>query len=187
MNRSKALVVGLLSVLGLFVALQLVPYGRDHANPPAGTPVAWDTPRTEALARRACFDCHSNETRWPWYSNVAPISWRVQKHVDEGRAKLNFSDFRPGNEEVGEAAGEAAETVQKGEMPLQDYLLAHADARLTEAEKKELMRGLEATFAAFAEAPEGGAAEREGGPGEAKEGAEHERAEHERAAASRKR
>lgn len=138
----KRLAVVAAVVAVLLVAVQLVPYGRSHSNPtPTGAP-SWDSPQTESLARRACFDCHSNESKWPWYSSVAPISWRIQKHVDEGRAKLNYSMF----DRVQEEAGESAETVRKGTMPPWDYLLAHPNARLTEAEKKALVQGLALTF-----------------------------------------
>ena len=66
---------GWVTLAALVVLPQLVPYGRDHRNPPiTGTPT-WDSPRTAELARRACFDCHSHETRWPWYSSLAPLSW----------------------------------------------------------------------------------------------------------------
>src|SRR5215216_1353338 len=83
-----AMIVGV-----LFVVLQLVPYGRRHDNPPTTREPAWDDPTTRALAVRACFDCHSNETRWPWYSYVAPVSWLTQRDVDEGRRELNFSEW----------------------------------------------------------------------------------------------
>ena len=94
------------------------------------------------LAVRACFDCHSNQTRWPWYSHVAPMSWLVQDHVDEGRRELNFSDWNRGSSE----ADEAAETVRDREMPPQSYLLLHPEARLTDAEREQLARGLDASL-----------------------------------------
>lgn len=138
--------------LGLALAavalLQAIPYGRDHANPPVGATPAWDSPRTQELARRACFDCHSNETRWPWYSSIAPLSWRIQTHVNEGRKALNFSAFDPANEKMAEEAGEAGETITKGTMPPNDYLLAHPAARLNAEEKRALVAGLNATFGA---------------------------------------
>ena len=137
-----------------FAAIQLVPYGRNHATPPNGHVVVFDSPRTEELARKACFDCHSNRTKWPWYSSIAPLSWRVQSHVDEGRAALNFSALATSTEKGAEAASEAGEKVGKGKMPLGDYLLMHPEARLTAAEKDELARGLDLTFAAFAEGHE---------------------------------
>ena len=132
------------------LAIQLVPYGRNHTNPPALQLAAWDSPRTHELARRACFDCHSNETRWPWYSSIAPLSWRIQTHVLRGREKLNFTALDSSNEKMVEEAGEAAETVTKGTMPPQDYVLMHPTARLTAAEKWALAAGLDATLAPFA-------------------------------------
>jgi len=136
---------GAFALLGVllagFLLLQLVPYGRDHTNPPVVAEPAWDSPRTRALAVRACFDCHSNETRWPWYSWVAPVSWAVQRHVDEGRAKLNWSEWGPRRE--GE---DAAETVEKGSMPPSWYPFLHLDARLSEVERRQLIDGLLATF-----------------------------------------
>jgi hypothetical protein len=162
MNRSRGVVLGVGAPILILLVVQLVPYGRNHANPPAQQAVGWDSSRTEDLARRACFNCHSNETRWPWYSSIAPISWRIQTHVMEGRRKLNFTAFDAGNEKMAEAAGEAAETVVKGEMPPQDYMLMHPEARLNAAEKQALVTGLEATFAAFATHGERGA----GGRGE---------------------
>lgn len=166
--RTLALVLGV-PVL-LFAAIQFVPYGRNHANPPDGNLVAFDSPATEELAKKACYDCHSNRTTWPWYSNIAPLSWRIQGHVDEGRKKLNFTAFDPASEDMAEAAGEAGEEVTDGKMPLNDYLLAHPEARLTPDEKKTLVAGLDRTFAAFAEkGKKKGSAERE----------EHERAESE--------
>lgn len=122
--------------------IQLVPYGRSHANPPVVAEPTWDSARTRELAVRACFDCHSNETMWPWYSNVAPVSWLVQRDVDEGRAKLNFSEWTAPAEE----AGESAETVREGEMPPRVFLLTHPEARLSAAEKDELARGLATMF-----------------------------------------
>jgi hypothetical protein len=73
----------------------------------------WDGPATRALAVRACYDCHSNETVWPWYSHVAPVSWLTQRDVAEGRRKLNFSEWDRGQKE----ARESGKTVRKGTMP----------------------------------------------------------------------
>jgi mono/diheme cytochrome c family protein len=148
----RGLLLGIGVPLLLLLAIQLVPYGREHAKPVAGRAVAWDSPATLALARRACFDCHSNETRWPWYASVAPISWRVQTDVNLARKKLDFTAFDPGNRHMAEAAGEAAETVLRGDMPPQDYITMHPEARLNAADRQALARGLDRTFAAFARA-----------------------------------
>ncbi|MCG3157387.1 MAG: hypothetical protein DKINENOH_04019 [bacterium] len=129
-------------LLGIFVLMQFVPYGRNHTNPPVRQEPVWDSPQTAALARRACFDCHSNQTQWPWYSNIAPASWLVQNDVEEGRRKLNFSEWDLPQKE----ADEAAEQVQKGKMPPWFYLPLHAQARLSQVEKQALMGGLQATL-----------------------------------------
>ena len=122
----------------VFVAIQFVPYGRDHINPPIGAEPMWDSPETRALAKRACFDCHSNETEWPGYSRVAPISWFIQHDVAEGRAVLNFSEWQRPQEE----AADAPEEVRERDMPPRMYLVMHAGARLGDVELDRLARGL---------------------------------------------
>jgi len=151
MNRRRLLTWTALILAVPLLLAQAVPYGRDHANPPVTAEPEWDSPRTRELARRACFDCHSNETRWPWYSNIAPLSWQIQGHVDEGRQELNFSTFDRPQEE----AEDAAEGLLSGEMPPWDYLLVHPEARLTASEKAELARGFRATFGGESEGRNG--------------------------------
>lgn len=124
----------------LLVAIQFIPYGRGHTNPPVTAAVTWDSGDTESLVRGACFDCHSNETRWPWYSHVAPASWLVQRDVDEGRRKLNFSENNLDEVE------EVAEVIGEGEMPPWFYRPAHREARLSSEKKQALVRGMDATF-----------------------------------------
>lgn len=141
-KRRRFLKPALLGLLAVAAAVQLVPYGRDHTNPPVTAEPVWDGPRTRELAKGACFDCHSNETIWPWYSHVAPMSWLVQYDVEEGRRKLNFSEWDKPQKE----AHEAAETVREGEMPLWFYVPTHPDADLSEADKQALIDGLEATL-----------------------------------------
>ena len=126
----------------LLVAAQAIPYGPSPTNPAVVAEPQWDSPITRDLARRACFDCHSNETEWPVYSRIAPVSWLVARDVQEGRAVLNFSEWQRPQEE----AGEAAETVTEGEMPLRLYTLMHAHARLSDVERAALARGLAATL-----------------------------------------
>ena len=92
---------GALGLLVLFALAQAVPYGGAHTNSPVTAEPAWNSPETRALAVRPCFDCHSNESRWPWYSNIAPVSWLVQREVDGGRSTLDFSEWnRP--QEIGD-------------------------------------------------------------------------------------
>jgi hypothetical protein len=142
MSPSRLLSRAAATVGALFVLIQLLPFGRPFPNPPVQAEPAWDSPRTRELAVRACFDCHSHETVWPWYSYVAPLSWRVVDHVREGREALNFSTWNNPSEE----ADEAAEVVQEGEMPLRDYLQAHPEARLSPTERQQLIAGLQATL-----------------------------------------
>jgi hypothetical protein len=125
-----------------FVAIQFVPYGRDHVNPPVGAEPTWDSPGSRTLAKQACFDCQSNETERPAYSRVAPVSWLIQRDVTEGRAVLNFSEWQRPQEE----AKEAAEGVLEGDMPLRIYRLMHAHARLSAADRERLAHGLERTL-----------------------------------------
>ena len=156
--KTPRIVAQVLAVAVTAIAvMQLVPYGRNRSVPPDGVQVAFDSPRTESLARRACFDCHSNRTKWPWYASIAPVSWRVQSHVDEGREALNFNALDATSKSGAEAVEEAGETITEGEMPPADYLLMHPEARLNPAEKSDLARGLEATFAGVS-----GAGENEG-------------------------
>lgn len=140
---------GLLIVVGLLLVIQLVPYGRDHADPPVTRQVRYDTQRTEQLVDDACADCHSNITSWPVESNIAPMSWLIQRDVDEGRGVLNFSEWDRPQPDV----GELTETIDGGEMPPLQYKLLHPGARLSDAEKAELIDGLTRTYA---EDPPGG-------------------------------
>lgn len=134
--KTLGFVVGLVVVAGvaLFGLIQLVPYGRDHTNPPVVQEPQWDAP-TRAIAQKACFDCHSNEVVWPWYSNVAPFSWLIQRDVEEGRSRLNFSDWGRVRE-----IDEIGEVLAEGEMPPAQYLLMHPAAKLTDAEKQALIQ-----------------------------------------------
>ena len=127
-----------IGILLTLLAVQLVPYGRDHTNPPVIGEPMWDAPETRALAKQACFDCHSNETQWPAYASIAPVSWLVQHDVNEGRAVLNFSEWPRPQED----AKEASEEVLEGEMPPAAYALVHAHARLNATDRHRLAQGL---------------------------------------------
>jgi hypothetical protein len=129
----------LLGFLGLVVGIQLIRPAR--TNPPTDPSHALEAivfvpPRIEGILQRACNDCHSDLTRWPWYSNVAPVSWLVIDHVDEGRRHVNFSDWLRRNtanpaEYTRERFQAMCKQVQTGDMPLTSYLLVHRDAKLS--------------------------------------------------------
>ncbi len=140
----------ILAIVGVgiigFIVLQIVPAGSINArfaatgNPPVTTTIKWDSAQTEQLVRAACFDCHSNETRSMWYSNIAPVSWLVNKDINEGRQKLNFSTGRhlEGDEMI--------QQIERGKMPPDIYLPMHPEANLTAEQKQQLIAGIQATF-----------------------------------------
>ncbi len=139
---------GLGALIVLALLIQLVPYGHNHTNPPVVNEFKWSSPSAQQIAQRACYDCHSNQTVWPWYSSVAPISWMVTRHVDEGRQAFNFSDWKGAvrNEEgrVEEGTDDMVDAVKNSEMPPSSYLLIHRNAHLTSAERQTLIGALQA-------------------------------------------
>ncbi|HWD46515.1 MAG TPA: heme-binding domain-containing protein [Actinomycetota bacterium] len=139
-RRRRILLRAGLGLLAVAVLLQLVPYGRDHANPPVTGDAPWPDGRARELATAACYDCHSNQTRWPPQSYVAPFSWLAARDVEQGRDELNFSTW---DSDDGEA-DDAADAVADGSMPPRRYLLVHPDAALSEAERQLLVAALDA-------------------------------------------
>lgn len=141
-EAGRAVLIGLTITLIALIIIQLVPVSHD--NPPPQTAVQWDSPQTQNLARRACMDCHSNETTWPWYSYIAPGSWLLASHVRSGREELNFSElnnlraFRRAS-----LPNQLARDIRDDIMPPKDYLLTHPEAKLTDAEKVQLIEGLQ--------------------------------------------
>jgi hypothetical protein len=139
----KIIIFVLIAILAGFVVLQLIPYGHEHSNPPVTMEPQWDSPETRTLASRACFDCHSNETDWPWYSYVAPVSWLIQRDVEEGRGRLNFSEWGSGRFDE---PWEIVEAFSEGYMPPSKYLAMHPEARFSDAERQALIQGFQKTF-----------------------------------------
>ena len=116
--------------IALVVLIQLVPVSRD--NPPATRSVT-APPEVMSVLRRSCYDCHSNETIWPWYSRVAPVSWLVAHDVHGGRSHLNFSEWKASpDEHQREHLRELPKQVKGGDMPLWYYLPLHSSARLSQ-------------------------------------------------------
>jgi hypothetical protein len=129
--------IGVAVLLALLI--QVIPYGHNHTNPPVIQEPNWNSPQTREIAKRACFDCHSNETVWPWYSNIAPISWLVTHDVEGGREHLNFSEWNRSNQA---SPAEIQRQVESRKMPPTTYLLEHPEARLTDQEVQLLIDGL---------------------------------------------
>lgn len=123
-------------VLVLLVGIQAVPVQR--TNPAGHGALVAPADVADAL-RRTCFDCHSNETTWPWYSRVAPVSWLVSHDVTEGRQKLNFSNWEAlSPPQQAKAKGEAREEIDKGAMPPWYYAAIHRAARLPAQDRAAL-------------------------------------------------
>lgn len=127
-----------------FILLQFFPIDK---NNPAPTPkmdflMIKNTPESTAnLIRTGCYDCHSNESKYPWYSNVQPFGWFLKDHIEEGRKELNFSTFATYEpKRQAHKLNEAAEQIEKGEMPIESYLLAHSEAKFSPAQKDQLVK-----------------------------------------------
>ena len=139
MKKKNILLWVVIAVVLVGLLIQLIPLPGRGKNPAVVAEPKWDSLQTRVLVKRACFDCHSNETVWPWYSYVAPVSWLVYSDTMEGRSRLNFSEWnRPQR-----GAGEIAEAIQSGEMPPAMYLPLHKSAQLTSAEKQQLITGIQ--------------------------------------------
>jgi hypothetical protein len=134
----RALRVAVLVGLGLFLLIQLVPYGWRHPNPPVVQDAPWPDAASERIARESCYACHSNETDWPVYSYVAPMSWLVRWDVERARDELNFSDW----DRFSGEADDAIEQIEEGSMPLSRYTLIHREARLSDEEAATLAAAL---------------------------------------------
>lgn len=120
------------------IAIQFVRPARTNAVTDPGRALAAHvqvTADARAILERACRDCHSNDTRWPWYSNVAPVSWFVIDHVNHGRRHFNYSDWAQyAPEDADRILMNTCAFARKESMPMPSYLLMHRDARLTDAD-----------------------------------------------------
>ena len=133
----------LLVIVVLAVAIQFIPYGKNHSNPAVVAEPHWNSPQTKQTFYRVCGNCHSNTTTWPWYSSVAPASWLIQSDVDEGRQHFNVSMW--GQQQINRGPDASGE-VSGGDMPPWYYVLGHPEAKLSESEKTAFVQGLKATF-----------------------------------------
>ncbi|HEX7828614.1 MAG TPA: heme-binding domain-containing protein [Thermoanaerobaculia bacterium] len=129
-------------VLVLVIAFALAQFARpNRTNPPINEANVLQMPAdVQSIFTRSCADCHSNTTKWPWYTNISPVSWWIADHVKEGRHELNVSEFGTySTKKAAHKMEEVCEMVEKGEMPLQGYAgPLHPDAHLSEADKSRL-------------------------------------------------
>lgn len=131
--------------IGIVITLACIQVVRpDRTNPPVDPAMTLQAstqvpPEVQAIFERSCYDCHSNQTVWPWYTNVAPVSWFIADHVKDGREELSFSEwgaYPP--KKADHKLEEICEMVEKGEMPLESYLILHGGAKLSEPDKQTL-------------------------------------------------
>jgi hypothetical protein len=143
----KRIIIGGIVILIAGALLLTVVALLFETNPPVVSEPLWDSQQTRALAVRACFDCHSNETRWPWFTKLPFGSWLAVTDTIRGRNSLNFSEWGVLRSGEGEGEGrnsrEIARVIERGSMPPGTYTLLHPEAVLTDAEKQQLIAGLQ--------------------------------------------
>ena len=139
--RTALWVIG--ALVAVFILIQFVPFGRDHTNPPATNPFRWTSSQAKAIARRSCYDCHSNHTRYWWAVDIAPFSWLAAHDIQDGRARLNFSEW------TGSLSTPALESAVSNNMPPLQYTLLHPSAKLSAADKQTLLDGFQQSVAAM--------------------------------------
>lgn len=138
-----------ISALISLMIIQFIPSTFSRTNPPVTGEPAWDAPATRSTFMKACGDCHSNETVFPWYSRIAPASVLIENDIRDGRRHFNISEW----DRSARGGDDAAEEVQKGSMPIGLYLLMHAEANLPAEQKRVFVKGLKATFNTSTESP----------------------------------
>lgn len=139
----------LVVLLIVFIVIQFFRPKKNIAEGPQPNNIASVYPvpdHVKGILAKACYDCHSNNTKYPWYNNIQPVAWWLADHVDEGKRELNFDEFasyslRKQYKKLEEVNGQ----VKEGEMPLKSYTLIHTDAKLTEDEKRTLAEWVEST------------------------------------------
>ena len=127
-----------IALIAVAVSIQFIRPARTNPVTDASRTLRAHLPLTPAAAEildRSCRDCHTNDTRWPWYSNVAPVSWFVIDHVNHGRSHFNYSDWARYDEtEARRLLKNSCDMARKDEMPLPSYLRLHNEARLSDAD-----------------------------------------------------
>jgi mono/diheme cytochrome c family protein len=142
MNKRNLVWKVLGAAVVLFLLIQLIPFGHNHTNPPMVSEPNWSSPEARALVKQHCFQCHSNETEWPWYSNIAPGSWLISMDVIAGRGEFNFSDWNNNPGELDEMVG----AINEGEMPPIQYWLFHPSSKMNDQQKQELINALQSSM-----------------------------------------
>ena len=144
MKVFKIIVVVLLVA---FVGIQFIPTNRNHSEevPPSDFMLVKNVPtEVKSILMISCYDCHSNNTHYPWYQKVQPVSWYLEGHIEDGKEELNFSDFGSYSDRMQKAKMRSIiSQVEDGKMPLPSYTLLHPEAKLTAEEKQLLAKWIE--------------------------------------------
>ncbi len=142
MNKTRLALILIGGAIGLFLLIQLIPFGHNRTNPPVVSEPKWSDSQARSLVKEHCFQCHSNETQWTWYSNIAPGSWLITFDVIAGRGKFNFSDWNRKPGELDEMIG----AVQEGEMPPIQYWIFHPSSKMDTQQKQEVIDALKSSI-----------------------------------------
>lgn len=143
----KAVKITLIALVAIFIVIQFIPSGMPEVKPEDERSIVHSmlvTENVKDILKTSCFDCHSNQTRFPWYSGIAPSSWLLADHIIEGKSHLNFSEWEDYSrrEKIG-LLDDIKDEVESGKMPLKSYLLLHRDAKLDEDEARILVNWAE--------------------------------------------
>lgn len=136
----KKIGIGLVIILALMQFKQIDKTNPEYNEAEDFITITQPSEEMATLIKAACYDCHSHQAKYPWYSNVAPISWMVEHHIEEGREHLNFSkwgsyDTKKANHKL----EECIEEIEEGEMPMKPYVVMHSEAKMSKEQKKALM------------------------------------------------
>lgn len=137
MSKTRKILVPLILILGL---IQFIPHEHPQATADASAAFTIDNADVQSILDKACMDCHSNNTTYPWYAEVTPVNMWIDGHIENGRDHLNFSEWNSLSvADRKHAVKEIVEVVEKKEMPMLFYWLIHWDAKLTDAERETLV------------------------------------------------
>ena len=140
MSISKKFLIALSVVL---IVIQFIKPAKNQSIAPTPNDIFANfeaSESTKQLIQTSCYDCHSNNTVYPWYSEIQPVSWWIADHINEGKSELNFSEFASYTpKKADHKLEEVIEMIQEGEMPLKSYTLIHGNAKLSEVQKTEII------------------------------------------------
>ena len=146
MSRKKKI---LLAILIVFIVIQFIQPARNKNGQVLATDISKMVslpPGVQATLKTACYDCHSNNTNYPWYTNIQPVGWMMARHIKEGREELNFSEFGSYSERRQLSKLRSIEnSIKDGSMPISSYTIIHKNARLTKDEKTQIINWVETT------------------------------------------